>query len=106
MEQATRRDQADLERLEARLAVLYEDRLDSRITPEFFDQKVAEVREQQERLRHKLAEYSQAQLAPAREALDLIALVSRACELFLNQPSAEKRKLSLNPGVLPFVSRT
>ena len=93
MEQATRRAQADLERLEARLAVLYEDRLDGRIAPEFFDQKAAEVREQQERLRHQLAEYREAQLAPAREALDLMGLTSRACELFLEQPSVEQRKL-------------
>jgi hypothetical protein len=51
------------------------------------------MRDQQDRLRHRLAEYHQAQLAPAGEALDLMALTSKARELFLGQPSAERRKL-------------
>jgi site-specific DNA recombinase len=93
MDQAIRRAQGDLERLETRLSVLYEDRLDGRITPDFFDQKAVEMRDQQDRLRHRLAEYHQAQLAPAKEALDLMELTSKACGLFLGQPSAEKRKL-------------
>jgi hypothetical protein len=82
LDQATRRAQSELERLESRLAVLYEDRLDGRITPEFFDQKAAGTREQQDRLRHKIAEYRQAQLGPPSEALDLMKLTSKACELF------------------------
>ncbi len=92
-EQAARRAQAELDRLEARLAVLYEDRLDGRITPGFFDQRAAETREQQERLRRKLAEHRESRQTPAREALDLMALTSRACELFLQQTAMEQRKL-------------
>jgi hypothetical protein len=60
---ASRCAQMDLERLEARLAVLYDDRLDGRITPEFLDRKAAELREQQERLRPRRKEYQQARLA-------------------------------------------
>lgn len=88
-----RRAQNDLERLEARLTVLYEDRLDGRISPEFFDQKAAEVREQLERPRLKLAEYRKTQLAPVPEALDMVVLTSRASELFLDQAASEQRKL-------------
>ena len=53
------------------------------------EQATRRVQADLERLRHKLAEYREAQLAPAREALDLMGLTSRACELFLEQPSAD-----------------
>jgi len=52
-EQAQRRDQAELERLQKRLDVLYDDRLDGRIDASMYDQKAAEIREQQEQVRRR-----------------------------------------------------
>jgi site-specific DNA recombinase len=44
-EQALRRYQADLARLQRRLDVLYEDRLDGRIDATRYDQKAGEIHE-------------------------------------------------------------
>ena len=92
-EQAQRRDQAEWERLQRRLEVLYEDRLDRRIEASMYDQKAGEIRQQQDQLRRRISERQGTQLPPASHVVDLVALTSKAAELFLEQPRAEQRKL-------------
>ena len=92
-EQLLRRDQAELERLQKRLDVLYDDRLDERIDASTYDQKAAEVRQQQERARRRVADAQAITLPPATQAVDLMALTSKAADLFLEQPGTEQRKL-------------
>src|ERR1022692_3963981 len=53
-EQILRRDQAELERLQKRLDVLYDDRLDERIDASTYDKKAAEIRQQQEGVRRRV----------------------------------------------------
>jgi hypothetical protein len=65
-EQALRRQQAEVERLQARLDVLYEDRLDGRIDAGVYDQKAAAIRE--------MLSAQAATLPLASQAVDLIAL--------------------------------
>jgi hypothetical protein len=90
-EQALRRDQVELDRLQNRLDVLYEDRLDGRIDAATYDRKAAEVRQQQDRVRRRLAEVPA--LPSVSQAVDPIAVAAKAAELFLKQPGAEQRKL-------------
>ena len=53
-EQALRKCQTELQRTQARLDVLYDDRLDGRIDTTTYDKKATETREQQDRLRQKV----------------------------------------------------
>jgi DNA invertase Pin-like site-specific DNA recombinase len=76
-EQALRRYQAELQRVRDRLDVLYEDRLDRRIDCTMYDQKAAEIQEQQRRLEDKIAE-SQVALPSVEKAIDLMGLTSKA----------------------------
>ena len=92
-EQLLRRDQVEQERLQKRLDVLYDDRLDERIDASTYDLKAAEVRQQQERVRRRIAETQVIALPPARQAVDLMALTSRAADLFLQQSGTQQRKL-------------
>ncbi|MGA3097337.1 MAG: recombinase family protein [Bryobacteraceae bacterium] len=91
-EQELRREQRELERLQTRLDVLYDDRLDGRIDAATYDRRATEIREQQQRARQR-ASAGQVALPPASEALDLMVVTSKAAELFLRQPAAEQRRL-------------
>ena len=92
-EQALRRQQAELERLQARLDVLYEDRLDQRIDAAMYDQKAGAIRKQQQQVRQRMLSTQATMLPPASQAVDLMALTSKAADLFTEQPGAEQRKL-------------
>jgi site-specific DNA recombinase len=92
-EQAIRRYRTELERLQARLDVLYDDRLDGRIDASTYDKKAEEIRGQQQRVRTKIAECQSARLAPVTEALDLMSVTSKAAELFEQQCASEQRRL-------------
>ena len=52
--QMARRQEMELERLHARMDVLYGDRLDGRIDAAIYDKKAREIREQQEQIREKI----------------------------------------------------
>ena len=91
--QTVRREQGELERTQTRLEILYEDRLDGRIDPATYDRKAEENRQQQERIRQKIRDAEAALLPPVSEAIDLVAVTSRAADLFLEQPGTEQRKL-------------
>ena len=92
-DQALRRAQTELERLQNRLETLYDDRLDGRIEAAIYDQKAGEIRGQQNEIRKRLHEGQTAALPPARQAVDLLALTSQMAELFVEQPAAEQAKL-------------
>ena len=81
-EQALRRDQAERDRLQDRLDVLYEDRLDGRIDAATYDRKAAEVRQQQDRVRRRLAEVPA--LPSVSQAVDPIAVAAKAAEFSSN----------------------
>ena len=91
--QVTRRQEMELERLQARMDVLYEDRLDGRIDTATYDSKARAIRQQQEQFRQKIRTAAAMMLPPAIEAVDLIMLTSRAADLFAEQVGAEQRKL-------------
>ncbi len=92
-EQAIRRDQAELERWQKRLDMIYEDRLDGRIDASTYDQKAAEMRERKERVSRRISEWQAETLPPATQAVELLTVTSKAADLFLQQTGAEQRKL-------------
>ncbi len=69
------------------------DKLDGRITQEFFDKQSAAWRVEQDGLQRKIQDVQKATLAPIDYAVDMLRLTSRASELFLQQPAAEQRRL-------------
>lgn len=92
-EQALRQHKAEMERLQGRLDILYEDRLERRIDASIYDRRAAETRQLLDRARQRLEEIGSSALPPVRQAVDLMALTSRTAELFHQQPGAEQRKL-------------
>jgi len=69
------------------------DKLDGRITQEFFDKQSATLRSEQDGLQRKIQDVQKATPAPVDQAVDMLRLTSRASELFLQQPAAEQLRL-------------
>jgi hypothetical protein len=91
--QATKKLQARHEQIQARIETMYLDKLEGRITQEFFDKQSATWRSEQDGLQRKIQETLKATPAPIDQALDMLRLTSRASELFLQQTAAEQRRL-------------
>ena len=66
---------------------MYLDKIDGRITQEFFDKQSATWREEQDRLLRKIQDVQNSTPAPVDQAVDMLRLTSRASELFLQQPA-------------------
>jgi site-specific DNA recombinase len=81
------------DQIEARVGVMYIDKLDGRITQEFFDKQADTWRREQDSLLRKIQEIQKATPAPIDQAIDMLRLTSRASELFLQQPAVERRRL-------------
>ncbi len=92
-EETLRRNESELQRLDAWLETLYEDRLDHRIDTSTYDRKAAEIRQNQQHLRTRTNEAQSKAMAPATEALDLMLVTSKAAEPFDEQPASEQRRL-------------
>jgi site-specific DNA recombinase len=89
--QTLHRYQMELDRLQARLDVLYDDRLDGRIDASTYDKKAEEMRLNQQGLRTTINQCQSAGLAPATEAVDVLSLTSKSAELFERQSASEQR---------------
>ena len=78
-------------RLATKLDVLYDDRLEGRISPEMYDRKAQECQNQANALGRRIEEIRARTPAPAQGAIDMMALTSRTADLFLIQPPHEKQ---------------
>lgn len=92
-EEAIARLEAEPKRIQGRLEAMYLDKLDGRITVEFFDQKAAEWRDEREQIRHRIASHDSASESYMDTGVEILELVRRAPELFLAQEGPEKRRL-------------
>ena len=92
-ERTIRQQRAQFERLETRIEILYNDRLDGRISPSFYDSKAGEIRAQQQTILRRIEQIESSAPAPAAAALDLMHLTSRAATLFRHQTGHEQRRL-------------
>ena len=72
---------------------MYMDKLDDRITQEFFDKQAATLRREQKAVLCKIQEIQKAALAPVDHAIDMLRLTSRASNLFLQQSASEQQRL-------------
>ena len=77
-------------RVRTKLEAIYEDRLDGRISKELHDRKAHDLRSQSLQLLDRMNGMRLSAPAPVQDALDLMDLTSRAADLFLRQPTAEK----------------
>jgi hypothetical protein len=79
--------------IEARIETMYMDKLDGRITQEFFDKQAGILRKEQDGVRRNIEVIQEATPAPVDQAVDMLRLTSRASEMFLQQSAAEQRRL-------------
>jgi hypothetical protein len=91
--QAVHRYEMELDRLQARLDVLCDDRLDGRVDVITYDKKAEEIRGNQQLVRTKITQCQPAGLAPTTKAVDLMSLTSQAAERFERQCASEQRRL-------------
>ena len=82
------------DQIEARIETMYLDKLDGRITHEFFDKQAATMRRDQDGLLRKIQAIEKATPAPVDQAVDMLRLTSRASELFLQQPAGRATALA------------
>ena len=92
-DEAISRLNADHLRVQTRLDVLYEDKLDGRIDVAFFDRKARDWRAQQNRLLADIGDHQNANQSYMEEGVRILELAVRASELFERQPAEEKRRL-------------
>jgi hypothetical protein len=95
--QTIRKLQARYEHIQVRMETMYLDKLDGRITQEFFDKQSATWRREQDGLLRKIQDIQKATLAPVDQAIDMLRLTSRASEVFLQQPASEQRHCPCKP---------
>jgi site-specific DNA recombinase len=91
--EAIKKLQARHDQIEARIGTMYLDKLDGRITQEFFDKHAGSLRREQDSLLRKIQDIRKATPVPVDEAIDMLRLTSRASELFLQKPAVEQRRL-------------
>lgn len=92
-DEAIARLQAEYARLQTRIDAMYLDKLDGRISAEFFDQKAAGWRDEQKQLLRNVQEHQNANQSYLTEGVKLLELASRARRLFEVRESSEKRQL-------------
>jgi DNA invertase Pin-like site-specific DNA recombinase len=90
---AIARLQDEYERIQRRLDTAYEDRLDGRITAEFFERKAAVWREEQARTRQEIKVHEQADRSYVDQGIALLELVGKAVQLYQRQDANQRRAL-------------
>jgi len=76
-----------------RLRVMYEDRLDGRLAPEEYDEKVEECKAQKKDLLDQYAEHNEADANFNINVSKILSITSRAWELFESSEAEEKTQL-------------
>ena len=92
-DEAVQRLQDEYSRLQNRIDRMYVDKLDGRVSDEFFDQKSTEWRQEQATVRQNLEQHEQANQSYLQEGIAILELANRAAELFDRQAASEKRRL-------------
>jgi site-specific DNA recombinase len=92
-EAAIKRLQVRYDQLKARTETMYMDKLDGRVTQEYFDDRAAVWRREQDTILQKVQEAQKATPAPLDETIETLRLTSQACQLFMQQSAEEQRRL-------------
>jgi site-specific DNA recombinase len=91
--QTLRREHVEVGRLQARLEVLYEDRLDQRIDAATYDRNAEKIRQQQEAVRQRMQTAETPALPWGSDAADFMMAISQAASSFPEQDSTKRRDL-------------
>lgn len=92
-ERTTQRLRAEYDRIQTRIETMYVDKLDGRVTQQFYDLQAAGWRSEQDIVLSKIQERQRSMPAPVDQAIHLVNLTSNACQSFLQQPAEEQRRL-------------
>ena len=92
-DQAIKRLRTRYEQLQTRIETMYLDKLNGRIRQEFYDKQADTWRHEQNAILRRIQEIPNTAPAPVDEAIDALRLTTRACEMFLQQPSPQRRRL-------------
>ena len=84
---------ADYDKIDKRIAVMYDDRLDGRITADMYDQNLKKYAEKQQELLFEMRKYQQANENYYLTANKVLNLAKRAYEIFESSETEEKRQL-------------
>jgi DNA invertase Pin-like site-specific DNA recombinase len=93
-DQVLRQLKAERDRLQARVETMYLDRLDGRITAEFFDQKSKEWREHLKQIDGRIEQLVTSDIRSRSEALKTMKAVSAACDAFGGAQPQQQRALA------------
>ena len=85
--------QKQREKLQVRIDAMYEDKLDGRITQEFYDRKSNLWREEQENILRKIEKHQNANRTYLNEGVRLLELAQNAVKLYEKQEMSEKHKI-------------
>jgi site-specific DNA recombinase len=92
-QQAIQRLHVRHDQVQTRLETMYVDKLEGRITPEFYDRQAEAWRKEQQTIFRNIQEIQKAAPAQVDQAVDALELTSRACRLFREQTAVEQRRL-------------
>ncbi|MBI3408098.1 MAG: recombinase family protein [Planctomycetes bacterium] len=92
-QQAVGRLTAQLEQVKRRLNQAYLDKLDGKITEEFWAEKSSEWQTEQARLIAELTRHQESDSGYLDSGVHILELAEQAYDLYLHQPPAEKRRL-------------
>jgi len=81
------------QRLQDRIDAMYMDKLDGRITPEYFDSKSGEWQEEQARIRRGIERHVEANKFYLDEGTRILELTQKAAALYDRQDMHEKRRI-------------
>lgn len=85
--------QSSLRRLDLQIKVLYEDRLDGRISSEVYDQKFKEKTAERKSIAKNIERLSDENTDYIEQAIDILELTQNAAEIFRTKPVEEQRIL-------------
>jgi site-specific DNA recombinase len=91
-EKTVRKLEEQHRRAQAKLEAMYEDKLEGRISAEFYDRKAKDLQAQASELLRKVNQIRVATPAPVNDAINLMDLTSRAAELFMAQQAHEQQR--------------
>jgi site-specific DNA recombinase len=92
-EKTIERLQTQSNHIKTRIETMYRDKLDGLVTAEFYGKLATQWRREQEGIQRKIQDIRCAAPAPMDQAVDMLRLTSQACQLFLQQPANEQRRL-------------
>ena len=85
--------QRQYQQIQRRIDTMYVDKLDGRVSQQFFDERAAEWRTEQSEILRRIEGHQNANQAYLSEGVRILELASRAADLYDAQPMTEKRKL-------------